>query len=110
MNSCFNRSFSSDLAANVSYAWSQSLDNVSEDSERRVIMTSANPELDRGPSDFDVRHHLTGYISYNLPAPFAHALFIVRNPVADIDEFALLEVDRAALERYAATVPGMRAR
>ena len=43
-------------------------------------------------------------------APFAHALFIVRNPVADIDEFALLEVDRAALERYAATVPGMRAR
>ena len=43
-------------------------------------------------------------------APFAHALFIVRNPVADIDEFGLLEVDRAALERYAATVPGMRAR
>jgi len=70
----FNRSFSSDLAANVSYAWSQSLDNVSEDSERRVIMTSANPEFDRGPSDFDVRHHLTGYISYNLPAPFAHGL------------------------------------
>jgi hypothetical protein len=70
----FNRSFSSDLIANVSYAWSQSRDNVSEDSERRVIMTSANPELDRGPSDFDIRHHLTGYISYQLPAPVAHGL------------------------------------
>src|SRR6185369_57969 len=59
---------------NVSYMWSQSRDNVSEDSERRVIMTSANPELDHGPSDFDIRHHLTGYVSYQLPAPFAHGL------------------------------------
>jgi VWA domain-containing protein len=70
----FSRSLSSDLSANASYAWSQSRDNVSEDSERRVIMASANPELDRGPSDFDVRHHLTGYITYELPAPFARGL------------------------------------
>ncbi len=70
----FERRLSSNLAANVSYVWSQSLDNVSEDSERRVIMTSANPELDRGPSDFDVRHHLTGYVSYALPALLAQGL------------------------------------
>jgi hypothetical protein len=35
-------------------------------------------------------------------APFTRPLFIVRNPVAEIDEFALLQVDRPALERYAA--------
>ena len=70
----FDRSVSANLVAHVSYVWSQSRDNVSEDSERRVIMASANPELDRGPSDFDVRHHLAGHISYQLPAPFAHGL------------------------------------
>jgi len=70
----FQRAFTGALAANVSYVWSQSLDNVSEDSERRVIMTSANPELDRGPSDFDIRHYLTGYVSYALPAPLAQGL------------------------------------
>jgi hypothetical protein len=70
----FQRTFSANLAANVSYVWSQSLDNVSEDSERRVIMASANPKLDRGPSDFDIRHHLTGYVSYALPAPLAQGL------------------------------------
>lgn len=37
-------------------------------------------------------------------APFAHALLVLRNPVAGIDEFGLMEVDRAALERYAATM------
>jgi hypothetical protein len=35
-------------------------------------------------------------------AAFTHPLFIVRNPVTDHDEFGLLEVDRPALERYAA--------
>jgi len=70
----FQRRFSSSLAANVSYIWSQSLDNVSEDSERRVIMASANPELDRGPSDFDIRRHLTGYVSYALPALVAQGV------------------------------------
>ena len=39
-------------------------------------------------------------------APFTRPVFIVRNPVAEIDEFGLLQVDRAALERYAATLPG----
>jgi hypothetical protein len=37
-------------------------------------MTSLNPELDRGPSDFDIRHQLTGFVSYSLPAPFAEGL------------------------------------
>jgi hypothetical protein len=67
----FSRSFSEGLAANVSYTWARSLDNVSEDSARYVLMTSANPALDRGPSDFDVRHQLNGFVSYDLPALFS---------------------------------------
>ena len=31
-------------------------------------MTSVNPAFDRGPSDFDIRHQLTGLVSYELPA------------------------------------------
>jgi len=63
----FDRPPRDGVAALVSYTWSRSLDNVTEDSARRVIM--ANPDGDRGPSDFDVRHQLTGYFSYELPAP-----------------------------------------
>ena len=70
----FHRSFDENLTAHVFYSWAQSLDNVGEDSERRVIMTSVDPELDRGPSDFDVRHQLAGYLSYVLPAPVARGL------------------------------------
>ncbi len=55
----------------VSYTWARSLDNVSEDSARSVLMTSTNPALDRGPSDFDVRHQLTGSLSYDIPALFS---------------------------------------
>jgi Ca-activated chloride channel family protein len=70
----FNRRLSDALATNVSYTWARSLDNVSEDSARNVLMTSTNPALDRGPSDFDVRHQLTGFVNYDLPALFANGI------------------------------------
>ncbi len=70
----FERRSSSGLATLVSYTWARSLDNVSEDSTRRVIITSPNPALDRGPSDFDVEHQLNGYISYQLPTPVPHGI------------------------------------
>ena len=57
----FERPSRNGLGALASYTWARSLDNVSEDSVRRVIMTSVNPAFDRGPSDFDIRHQLTGY-------------------------------------------------
>jgi Ca-activated chloride channel family protein len=81
----FERSFPGGFSARVLYSWAQSLDNVSDDSERRVIMTSVDPELDRGPSDFDVRHQFAGYLSYLLPAPTAHGLgnILFRNWAVD---------------------------
>jgi Ca-activated chloride channel family protein len=64
----FNRRYSDGLTSVVSYTWARSLDNVSEDSARNVLMTSADAELDRGPSDFDTRHQFKGFVSYELPA------------------------------------------
>ena len=62
------------LAALVSYTLAQSFDNVTEDSARRAIIASLNPEADRGPSDFDIRHQLTGFLNYDLPSPVSKGL------------------------------------
>lgn len=64
----FRRRMANGLAADLSYGLSQSLDNVTVDSERRIVMASSNPGLDRASSDFDVRHKLTGTLFYALPA------------------------------------------
>jgi hypothetical protein len=70
----FNRRFSRKLSGLVSYTWSRSLDNSSQDSASRALLMSADPVGDRGPSDFDVRHVLTGTVSYQLP-PLVHSGF-----------------------------------
>lgn len=63
----FERPFTDGLGVLVSYTWSRSRDNVPDDSARRAIMTG----FDLRPSDFDVRHQLTGFTSYELPAPLS---------------------------------------
>jgi hypothetical protein len=55
----------------VSYAWAKSVDDFSVDTAARALFRSLNFEDERGPSDFDIRHTLTGYVSYELPAPCA---------------------------------------
>ena len=70
----FKRRFAHGLGSGLSYTWAKSLDNVSEDSARNVLMTSANPAFDRGPSDFDVQHQVNGFVNYDLPALFAKGL------------------------------------
>ena len=70
----FERPARDGLAALVSYTLAQSMDNVSQDSVLRVIMTSSNPMFDRGPSDFDMRHQFTGLVSYDLPAPLSQGI------------------------------------
>jgi Ca-activated chloride channel family protein len=81
----FNRRFARGLQALVSYTFSKSLDDFSQDSAASTILRNSVPQLERGPSDFDVRHVLTGFVSYKTPSPFhtgiGHALF--RNWVAN---------------------------
>ena len=66
----FERPFTNHFGALVSYTWARSLDNVIDDSARRVIMKG----FDLEPSDFDVRHQLTGFASYELPAPVRNGI------------------------------------
>jgi hypothetical protein len=61
----FERPLTSHLGGLVSYTWSRSRDNVTDDSARRVVISG----LDLVPSDFEVRHLLTGFATYELPAP-----------------------------------------
>jgi Ca-activated chloride channel family protein len=64
----FNRRFSSGLQALVSYTWSRSLDDFSEDSAARTLLRHEDALMERGPSDFDARHVLAGFVSYKIPS------------------------------------------
>ncbi|MEP7341901.1 MAG: carboxypeptidase regulatory-like domain-containing protein [Acidobacteriota bacterium] len=64
----FQRRLSNGLQALVSYTWSHSIDIASNDSSFSTPSAKLSPEIDRGPSDFDVRHLLAGALTYNLPA------------------------------------------
>jgi len=65
----FQRRLARRLAALVSYTWSHSIDTGSNDAFQVVPGVVADPKIDRGPSDFDIRHTLTGAVSYDLPKP-----------------------------------------
>ncbi len=76
----FERRLSQGLQALASYAWSHSIDIASTDAFANYLNTPglvANPNIDRGNSDFDIRHAFTAGITYNLPSPqsnkIAHA-------------------------------------
>jgi hypothetical protein len=60
----FERPFTDHFGALVSYTWARSMDNIPDDSARRVVITG----FDLQPSDFDVHHQLTGFATYDLPA------------------------------------------
>ena len=51
----------------VSYTWGKSLDTNSNDSASNLIALQIDPKRDRGPSDFDIRHTLSGAWSWELP-------------------------------------------
>jgi Carboxypeptidase regulatory-like domain/TonB-dependent Receptor Plug Domain len=57
----FQRRLSRGLQALVSYTWAKAIDVVSTDVTSNILL--------RGPSDFDIRHNLSGAITYDIPAP-----------------------------------------
>jgi len=63
----FQRRLSHGLQALVSYTWSHSIDIASSDSGTNAAVAFVNPSLDRGSSDFDVRHSFSGAFTYDLP-------------------------------------------
>jgi hypothetical protein len=68
----FERRLSQGLQALASYTWSHSIDIASTDAFATYLNTPsfiANPNIDRGNSDFDIRHAFSAGLTYNLPSP-----------------------------------------
>jgi len=65
----FQRRLSRGLQALASYTFSHSLDIASSDmSNFNTPGSVANPNVDRGNSNFDVRHSFSGALTYDVPA------------------------------------------
>lgn len=62
------RKFPQGLQMLASYTWSHSLDNFSTDAVPTPPNELINPQVDRGASDFDVRHTLSAALTYNIPS------------------------------------------
>lgn len=69
MQAQFTRRLSRGLQAIASYTWSHAIDSGSADLDRTVPGSLANTLIDRASSDFDVRHSVSGAVTYNIPAP-----------------------------------------
>lgn len=69
----YNRRLANRVEALVFYAWSHSMDNLSNDTASPLIEPPVplylDPNANRGPSDFDVRHSLNGSLVLRLPSP-----------------------------------------
>jgi hypothetical protein len=68
----FQRRLSRGLQALASYTFSHSIDIASTDAVANYLNTPsfiANPNIDRGDSDFDIRHSFTAGVTYSLPTP-----------------------------------------
>jgi hypothetical protein len=106
----------------ASYTWSHSIDIASTDAFANYLNTPgsvANPNIDRGNSDFDIRNSFTTGVTYNLPSPksneFAHAAlggwsvdgFIFARTAPPVDLIGgIVEADGIALYPRPNVVPG----
>lgn len=68
----FQRRLSRGLQAIASYTFAHSEDTASSASvfTSTDTFSRSDPEANRGPSDFDIRHAFNAAVSYNIPAPF----------------------------------------
>lgn len=71
----FQRRLSRGLQVLSSYSWAHSIDTGSAGSivVRSNIPAGSNPNANRAPSDFDIRHAFSAAITYDLPAPKGNA-------------------------------------
>jgi hypothetical protein len=73
----FQRRLSHGLQVLGSYTLAHSIDTASAGSsvlQSNALVPSVNPNADRGPSDFDIRHTLSVGMTYEIPAPNINAI------------------------------------
>jgi len=75
----YQRRLSKGLQALASYTWAHSIDIASNDSS--AASSPRDPNIDRGSSDFDVRHAFNAAVTYDIPTPDVGAFgnSIIRN-------------------------------
>ncbi|HEX8117116.1 MAG TPA: hypothetical protein VF521_07580, partial [Pyrinomonadaceae bacterium] len=66
------RRLSGRLQGHAAYTWAKSLDDFSEDAPARALLRG---DSERGPSDFDARHAVSGFATYDLPTPFERGVW-----------------------------------
>jgi Carboxypeptidase regulatory-like domain/TonB dependent receptor len=119
----FERPLSQGFQALASYTFSHSIDDASTDAVANYLSTPgafANPNIDRGDSDFDIRHAFTSGLTYQVPSPapgtVAHAVlggwsvdaFILARSAPPVDLVgALFEAYGTALYPRPDVVPGV---
>jgi hypothetical protein len=72
LQSKFQRRLSQGLQVLASYTFAHSIDTASTDAFATYLNTPgaiANTRIDRGDSDFDIRHAFTAGLTYNIPSP-----------------------------------------
>jgi outer membrane receptor protein involved in Fe transport len=70
----FQRRLTNRVQALAAYTWSHSIDISSNDSFSHVPSFRIDPRLDRGPSDFDIRHSVGAAVTYDLPPMGPHGV------------------------------------
>ena len=70
----FQRRFSHGLQSLASYTWSHSIDSASSEGTANVPAARIDPNVNRGSSDFDVRHWFSGALTCDIPSPDLKAL------------------------------------
>jgi hypothetical protein len=74
----FQRRLSRGLQTLASYTWAHSIDTASAGSafgnDANALVPGINPNVNRGPSDFDIRQALSGALTYDIPVPHGRAV------------------------------------
>ncbi len=82
LQTVYRRRLSEGLQAHASYTFSHSIDDDSDDSSNLLFTGAPDPRAERASSTFDVRHSVSGALTYDLPQPRrrrAVAAFILRD-------------------------------
>jgi hypothetical protein len=88
----FQRRLSRGLQALASYTFSHSIDTASTDAFANYLNTPASiatPNIDRGNSDFDIRHAFAAGVTYDLPSVRSSTLVRAVSEGWSVDAFIL---------------------
>ena len=88
----FQRRLSRGLQVLSSYTWSHSIDDASAGSFgsfSNLGIPGSNSNVNRGPSDFDIRHSFSAGVTYDIPAPKGGAFMNSVLRGWSIDDFIL---------------------